>query len=950
VIVGPMPTDGDPAAVTEPARERASVPGPMIDRYVTVSELGAGAMGRVWLAIDPELDRRVAIKLLRKHDASDLDLRLRREAQALARLAHPNVAAIYDVGEVDGSLFLAMEYVGGGTLSAWMRDAHPWRDVVRVFAGAGRGLAAVHARGLVHRDFKPDNVLLDDTGGAKVTDFGLVATHDEAAPFALGSAEGMDVFGSLTVTGAILGTPAYMAPEQLEGAPADARSDQFSYCVAFYEALYGVRPFSGATVGQLRAALSQPPPEPSAALRKKVPRWLHDVVRRGLAREPGRRFPSMDALVGALAGGDRRRRRAIAGAVLGGVLVAGGAALVLARGGESAACDDGGREIGAVWTPARRAEVTGALAKASAAYGGEMSAGVARVLDDYARRWTESRTRVCEDERHRAQPAAVTAARQGCLARRRGELATFVEVLASATPVLAERALDAAAGLPALGECDDIAALTSIVPPPAELRAQIEAVRADLVRVDLHVDSGMLALAAPVAEKAVAVASELGYAPLAAEALVARGTVEDARSDFAASIATYQLAAAAADRGRDDRTRFRALAHAIDAHTGSANLDAAEALIPAAEAALSRAENDATLAEIWDITRSRVHYMRGRVAEARALQDEAIARARARGDQHALGELLRHAVLGTMDVSDPAVSLALAEESLAIATKEYGPAHPEVARREQTVARALFLQGQVDDARVRTEHARDQLVATYGDKHRDVASVKMTLGSMYRSMDRLDESRALTEDALATIRELLGADHYWAADALMNLAHVERRAGKPDVALGYAQQARDILVKNLGPGTDGLVAAYHAIGMIERDLGHADAAEKAYLDGAAAGEKNAPDNPRLALFYAELGSIRLERKDAAGAVQYLSKALATFRNGSPEYVAYMKLDLAHAKEQLGQWSEVLVLATEAKALLSDPPDLAEAEALIRAARRHTKGETAPTAPASKDRP
>ena len=308
--------------------------GTRIGRYEIEYLLGTGGLGVVYAAHDPELGRRVALKLLKidARDGGGGQERLAREARALARISHPNVVAVYDVGVFEDRVFVAMELVVGRDLRVWLAQARRgWREVVDVFSAAGRGLAAAHAAGLIHRDFKPDNVLIGDDGRVRVTDFGLARAADTDAPALGGQApeplvdptgptfdpNADPLYSPLTQVGQVVGTPAYMAPEQHEGMPADTRTDQFSFCASLYEALYGVRPYAGAVYAELRDSVTKgrlrPPPKES-----KVPRTLAPIVLRGLALRPAARWPSMEALLAAL-GRDRdqapathrrRRRRA----------------------------------------------------------------------------------------------------------------------------------------------------------------------------------------------------------------------------------------------------------------------------------------------------------------------------------------------------------------------------------------------------------------------------------------------------------------------------------------------------------------------------------------------------------------------------------------------------------------------------------------------------------------
>ena len=315
--------------------------GDTIGRYVVLRRIGAGGMGVVFAAYDPQLDRRVALKLLRTGvglGEGEAKARLVREAQAIAQLSHPHVVAVYDVGTATtGDVYIAMEFVEGDTLTNWLqRWERSWRDVVEMFVDAGRGLAAAHGVGLLHRDFKPDNVLVGADGRVRVTDFGL------ARSLVTGGEDGdtrptrelAQLRVTLTATGAVMGTPRYMAPEQLAGKDISAAADQWSFCVALYEAVYGVHPIAGDTAAKMldEGARMRPPPEG-----KGVPASLLAVVTRGLDAVPARRYPSMTALLAELTHAlrpPRRRYLAIGGAA---ALVLGGAAAATIISGRTAA-------------------------------------------------------------------------------------------------------------------------------------------------------------------------------------------------------------------------------------------------------------------------------------------------------------------------------------------------------------------------------------------------------------------------------------------------------------------------------------------------------------------------------------------------------------------------------------------------------------------------------------
>jgi len=300
---------GSVAAVVDDGPSMPLGTGEFIGRYRIRERVGEGGMGVVYRAEDPELGRMVAIKLLRPVQGDEAEVhqrRMLREAQALARLSHRNLVMVFDVGSRGGRVWIAMEYVVGDTLEVWLgRERRSWGEIVDVFIEAGRGLAAVHAAGLVHRDFKPGNVIVRQDGMVQVLDFGLAARAgerdaDEVAQL-LQARPDLDAFAAnLTKTGGFMGTPAYMAPEQFLLMPMDGRADQFGFCVAFYEAIYGHRPFKGRDLAELMKAtsegLSSLPPELPG-----LPLAVRQVIAKGLARDPNDRFPDMDALVAALA-------------------------------------------------------------------------------------------------------------------------------------------------------------------------------------------------------------------------------------------------------------------------------------------------------------------------------------------------------------------------------------------------------------------------------------------------------------------------------------------------------------------------------------------------------------------------------------------------------------------------------------------------------------------------
>ncbi len=405
---------GDPPTVQELTPVLG--PGSLVDRFIVLDAAGEGAMGAVHIAHDPTLDRKVALKMLHGPQAESENARnrLRREAQALAKLSSRNLVGVFDVLRWHGQLVVAMEYVEGTNLRHWFREGpRPWRQVVQVFLQAGRGLADMHAAGMVHRDFKPENVLVSiprdappsTVGVVKVADLGLVASVGAAG--GEGMADTSATSELLTSPGSILGTPAYMAPEQLRGESVNELSDQFAFCVALFEGLEGRRPFEPYTLRELLALKGV---RPQRSLTRSVPAWLKRIVRRGLEPDPAARFPSMDHLLSELARERQARlarRVAIAGA---GVVLLGLAILTGLRRPPNPCTEE---MLSREWSPSAHVALQDlGLAPAELAR-------LERALDDYVRQWDENVKRRCNGLELSGPPPPDLVPFFACLAEKR---------------------------------------------------------------------------------------------------------------------------------------------------------------------------------------------------------------------------------------------------------------------------------------------------------------------------------------------------------------------------------------------------------------------------------------------------------------------------------------------------------------------------------------------------
>jgi serine/threonine protein kinase len=396
-------------------------------RYVLVEQIGAGAMGEVWVAIDPDLDRKIALKLLRRTRAGrDDNPRLIREARAMARLNHPNVASVHDVGEVEGRVFIAMEFVAGESLAEFIAGGpHPWPRVLPLLRQAGAGLAAAHAAGIVHRDLKPANVLIGNDGRVRVVDFGLASANRRIRPDELG-----DAFETLPPDrkDATVGTPAYMAPEQHRGENFDARSDQFAFCVTAFETLYGRRPFPGDHRYAVALAIIEGRIEDVPA-EQQAPAWIHKTVLRGMAAEAEARFPDMLALLEQLNRDPARRRRRWLFAGATSSLIAAGVAAWLLRPPPPDPCVDAGDAMTATWSDDRRAALASWLAEGPAEPWREQAAQrLLEGLDNRAMEWMASDRTICTDRVAKRATDRLVAARELCLEQQRQAIDMLVEL------------------------------------------------------------------------------------------------------------------------------------------------------------------------------------------------------------------------------------------------------------------------------------------------------------------------------------------------------------------------------------------------------------------------------------------------------------------------------------------------------------------------------------------
>jgi hypothetical protein len=704
--------DGSTQPAHVPASGAMRGRGDRIDRYVVLDLVGAGAMGAVYAAFDPDLDRKVAVKLLHAR-VPDGDTRMLREAQALARVAHPNVIGVHDVGTCDGHVFIAMEYVAGTTFRTWVAErTRPWQDIVARGVEAARGLAAAHAVGLVHRDVKPDNILVHDRGVARIGDFGLASSTGEvpARDPLIASNTTFDV--QLTAPNTIVGTPAYMAPEQLAGRAASARSDQFGFCATLYEALYATRPYPGTTIEEIVQAMEAS--QVAAPVRDRgVPKRIRAALVRGLAIDPAARFPTMDDLVDELAYQPWSRRR-VAAIALGAVAIVGLTAATMRASERTQPCQSAPAELARVWGSARRAHVEHAIAALGLPFGADTAARVTGALDGYGDAWVGQHRQACEATAlHRTQSAALRDRRINCLARRLIQLDAVVSTIVATDRDGARHAVDAARGLPSLAICADPDRLAN-APAPA-IAADVARITADIARGQAVLDLGTPDKAAATAKTAVEAADRLGYAPLIAAAHDLLGQASVQTGDMKLARDSLERAVVAATRAADEQAEARSLASlALVLRNTSPD---GQIAIAHARHALAIAER-AKQAPLFE---AQIRYANIRVMAG--VDHDAVV------ENYRRGSALLETAASNADTLrvdyqtiDAKLSInpfeALDKYALALATAEraYGPDHPQVAAVLVEMAGSAILAEQPDNARAFAQRAAKILAPYPGDR------------------------------------------------------------------------------------------------------------------------------------------------------------------------------------------------------------------------------------------
>lgn len=898
----------------------------MFGRYVVLEELGRGGMSVVYTAYDPKLDRRVALKVVQAEQLSEVHrARLHREAQALARLSHPSVVAVYDVGDIENDTFVAMELVDGESFRDFLKKKRTWREVVRVIVAAGRGLAAAHAAGIVHRDVKPDNIMISSSGAVKLVDFGLARDlgdrsidSEEISASSSGSMSAQSSTSSvsrssrssganaalpldaITQHGFVVGTPAYMPPEQHSRTPeADERSDQFSLCASLYEALYHKRAFQtskkqaldpreAVTVadrpGTDTRTLAAPPPKDS-----DVPAWLWRVLQRGLAVDPNNRYPSVEALIEDLDRDPARTMRRIA--VGAGALISVAALAILVTykvmpkhaGGPS--CATGADLVSKVWNAQRAAE----LGKVAGQRGGAAAAAASGVfasrVDHYVSDWQSMRLEACEATRVKAvQSSEALDLRMQCLDRRLTELDALVGVLQEADADALRKAGEIADRLQPLADCADVKGLRQIVKPPTDpgVASRLSGLERDLAKLQALYTIGDVTHAIPMADKLIADAKTIGYAPPLARALYLKGRCIADRDGGEPAEEMFDQTFSAALSAGDDAMAADAASRIAQEELWVAHLAEFDRWSRISRSLAQRSNQPGVLRFVDQLGCMSLHWTGKIRTRLKCLRDLA-----ARKDGVPNEWLVTVLGIAATEAGEPAEAISWLEKGVEIARADNGPDHPRTLEMRAYLCRGLSELGDYDRAANECRDALAKLQKVAPDDKMLIGRLQYYLADAEVGRNDGKAARPLFEAAVQN------GDEEVKLESRAGLAVLDGQAkGDSKKSIEEHREALKELEKTFGPFNPrhpNIIMAHHELGVVLLDAGEAK-------EAAAEFEKADTETDVTEMNPLVLASIKFQRAKAliaANLDRSLARSLAEsaldlYKKNAPETERFKK--------------------------------------------------------------
>jgi len=945
----PHPSDFDSflrrvaAAPDIPARrgppEEPLAVGTVVDGKLRIEGvLGYGGMGIVYEARHLRLSRRVAVKLTLESGPLATK-RMLREARTMASIDHPNVIAVYDVGTFEGRVFIAMELLDGTVLDWLEHEARSWREVVAMFIDAGRGLVAAHRAQLVHRDFKPANLLVGGDGRVRVADFGLARSIDngprEATTDHEGPRDALPRAGAMALTfgSKIVGTPAYMAPELYAGAPASRGTDQFAFCVSLFECLFGERPFRGRAPGALFAAIRDGKPVVPSS-NPGVPARIRRALARGLSPEPSERFAGLEGVLSELAHDPRRRQRRIVLATL----ALGGTATVMWAGQPPAMgpCQGAGERVASQWTAERRRAIAGAFTNAEHVFGLHSWQSTEAVLERYAGELQRGFREACLATRVRDdQPPEVMDLRVACLDRLHQRFAATLEVMLDADADVVRHATAAAEGLSPVARCDQTERLLMADTVPDEQRDAVANIRARIAGASANIEMGRLESGRVSAETALSEALAMKLPVLIGEAHQIAAMAHARLRDWEQASKHAQAGLVAATAAHDD-LRVAELA------TTLVYVDGYQRRSPDADRWLAMAKAYVERVDAGPELTSRLLSDRGLVERElghldRAIEDleHALALCSGRETRRAIrfrGMLaLAYAEAGRLtDASE------VFDANLAAAERAFGPGHPSYAQELNNAAAVEQRLGHTDRAIAMLEQAVVIRTEVYGAEHPAVAEALVNLAALYDASDPLLAIRLLQRARAGAAR---ASSPLLLPGLLGNLAKNWTTLGETETAIALFEEAIATGETDLGPGHRLVVSARYNLAAIERGRGNIGAANRLVRDALTAVDEAESEIAILPpLLLALRGALYLDADDARRALPDLRAAADELTKSERKDYPYAfdpLCDMGAALLALERPAEAVEALERAEAVLTDGVDVASrVELYDRLARGH----------------
>jgi tetratricopeptide (TPR) repeat protein/predicted Ser/Thr protein kinase len=876
---------------------------------VLLHKLGDGGMGVVYAAYDERLDRRVAIKLLRKQGRTRARLRLVREAQALARLSHPNVVQIYEIGEFEERPFLVMELIDGLTLNRWRAERSRTRaEILQVFLAAGRGLAAAHAKGLIHRDFKPDNVMIRRDGQVVVMDFGLARGEErgsnsspdefDAMPdpdelpsghSSSGRVRSSELDQPLTMAGKVVGTVGYMAPEQLLGDEVHDHCDQFSFCVTLWEALYGQRPFPGTRVQEFaRTLINDPPksPEPN-----EVPVWLRKVLERGLARDPDDRWPSMNYLLDALQRDPTRRRRgwltAVALLALG---VAGVAGVVVAeqrerdraeqqRAEQLAACEHEGQAIAQDWNEARAIAIEQAFLATHSNFASSAWQRTRPWFEGYAREWSAVRTQICVEttvDGTRSEDSQALAA--DCLDESRMYFVGVLEMLSHLGPhdtSMITAATGTASRLHSPSLCTNEVLLQHRQLTPINLRDELGDQRLRLERARARTFLGDDEGALREAQAVIVAANELGWSSLAVRAGYTASSIQSRLAKYDDAKRSARQAFWTAAGNSDDLGMLQAATELVGALGHLAEFEEGHGWALLAKTLVEKLELTGTIYEARMLDRS------SSILHGIGDDDEAVRQQARAVDIYEAVLGPHHPIVGMAvtnlgyhlgDTGEHRAAVDTLLRALEILEPTVGPEHPDVGAILNNIGYELYNLGDYERALEFQQRNLSNSEAAFGSNHPYVAMALVNIADLLCLRGECEEALKLHQRALEIYESELGPEDLHVVTSQQKLANTLDTLGAHEQALEHRRRALSIAAAKHGPEHPQVLVARIHIGASLRDLGHNEQA----IDELRAALSLLEDDEYRGIGLVEYGLALLDQGEITAAREQLERALTSY--------------------------------------------------------------------------